>query len=98
MTESQRKRKLDELVLNDLNNLKEQAKLIKTKVIRSDSGKFRCTYSEEFKSKAIQLCAIKGVSIVSTQLGIGESILFRWCKSGAQKKRQTRKKALLSRT
>ena len=86
MEESQRKRKLDEILNHQVEELKEEAKTIKTKLVRSNSGSFRCSYSEDFETKAINLCNAKGVSLVASQLGIAESVLFKWVKYGPVKR------------
>ena len=52
MEESQRKRKLDEILNHQVEELKEEAKTIKTKLVRSNSGSFRFSYSEDFETKA----------------------------------------------
>ena len=48
--------------------------------------KIRMTYSQDFKQKAINLCSTHGISIVSSRIGVADSILSRWYRNGPFRK------------
>ena len=75
MQASEKKRKLQNLYLSELENLKNEAKISKNSGLQFPSGKIRCTYSKDFKQRAITLCNIHGLSIVSNSTGISDSLL-----------------------